>query len=426
MEENISFMIILILLIATFSAFINEKILKLSETTGFTILSIAFSLIIVFCLKLSIDHSLFKFINKLSENIKEINFQKIVLNYLIGFLLFATTLHVNVLNLKNIFKNILYLATLGVVISAIVTGYLMHYIFALLNLKISISVCLIFGALIAPTDPITVIGVLKNNSKIPERTKQIILGESLFNDATGVLLITILTMLFINNGFISNDISSINYHEILHVLYQDVVLSIIFSGLVGFLVGKIIKSSKNGTTILMTTLLTAYFVYNTCNIYALSAPLSMVVLGLIVGHYLRKSDFKDNIYNFWEIIEELLNSCLFVLIGLKIITLNISTSGVFIGVIAVFIVMVARYISIIIPSLFLKTKSEKYINVNKKSLLMTLGGVRGGISLALVLSIDSLPNIIVLTTYVVVIASIIIQSYLFEIYCNKIKICWDC
>ena len=427
MNDNIHILIILVLFIATLSAFLNEKILKLSETTGFTIFSMLFSFMITIGLKFSIDHSLFKYFNLLELSVKNIPFQEIVLNYFVGYLLFATTLHINVLKLKTIAKNISYLATFGVIISAFATGYLVYLLFYILNVNIPFSVCLIFGALISPTDPVAVIGVLKNNKSIPIRTQRIILGESLFNDATGILLLTILTTIFIENGVVTQNIKSINLSEMSHLFLNEVIYSILIALSFGLFIGKvIIKRTNNSSTALLLTLFVSGVVYNICNIYHFSAPLAMVVLGLTIGHYLRESNVDNKkIEDFWTFIDDLLNSCLFVLIGLKVLTISLNLFWFLIGGVVIILVMFSRYISIIIPSVFIKSKCETFNNINKKSILMTFGGVRGGISLALALSIEGLPDIIIYVTYSVVVLSIIIQSYIFELYSRKTNINWD-
>lgn len=427
MNNNFHLLIILILFIATIAAFFNEKILKLSETTGLTIFSILFSFIITIGLKYSMDHSIFKFLNHLELSIKTIQFQEIVLNYLVGYLLFATTLHVNVVKLKSIAKNIAYLATIGVVISAFITGYLLYFLLHFLNIDIPLSSCLIFGALISPTDPIAVMGVLKNNKNIPIHTQRKILGESLFNDATGILLLTILITIFTSNGIIGVNVQHLDYNEILKLFFNEVILTLALALFVGWFIGKkIISRTNSSSTALLLTLFSSGFVYNLCNIYHLSSPLAMVVLGLTLGHYLRATKLDNTkIDDFWNIVDDLLNTCLFVLIGLKVLTIDLDLYWFLIGGIVIFVIMFARYISIIIPSLFIKSRYENFYNVNKKSLLMTLGGVRGGISLALALSIIGLPNILIYITYSVVVLSIVCQSYLFEIYCKKTTIKWD-
>lgn len=427
MNNNVHILIVLILCIAMLSAFLNEKLLKLSETTGFTIFSMLFSFLITICLKFSMEHSIFKYINLLEHSIKNIPFQEIVLNYFVGYLLFATTLHMNVLKLKQIAKNISYLATIGVIISAFATGSLLFGLFYILNISVPFSACLIFGALISPTDPVAVISVLKNNKSIPIRTQRIILGESLFNDATGILLLTILTTIFIENGVITTNFNSININDISHLFLNEVIISILIAVILGVIFGKfIILKTKNSSTALLITLFVAGLLYNICNIYHFSAPLAMVVLGLTIGHYLRESKVDNKkIEDFWTFVDDLLNSCLFVLIGLKILTLDISVYWLILGGITIILVMLSRYISVIIPSIIIKTKCESFNNINKKSLLMTFGGVRGGISLALALSIEGLPNVLICVTYSVVVLSIVIQSYIFELYSRKTNINWE-
>lgn len=424
--------------IAAFSAYLNEKFLKLSKTIGFTIFSMVFSLLIIGIVKIAIDYDIGKFAKTYHDQIQNLDFQKIVMNYLIGYLLFATALHTNMLKLKNLAKNITYLATIGVIISALITGTLLYLSTSALGINIDISYCLIFGALISPTDPVAVMSVLKKDNKIPSDIKKIILGESLFNDATGILLLTICVSVFINSKTSHN----IDYYQILHILYHEVFLTVILTILFGIVFGKLfLKNIKTSSTGLLLTLFSSALVYNICQTFDFSAPLAMVIFGLISGYYLKESKTDTTrITDFWDIIDDILNSCLFVLIGLKVLTLNISFFYLMAGLIGISIIFASRYVSIIIPSLILKipllfktgafSENNKNIaieelsNINKKSIVMTLGGIRGGISLALALSINNLPIIIVSLTYSVVILSIIVQSTLFEKYIQKTQIKW--
>lgn len=423
---NISFLIILILAISSIAALINEKTIKLNETTGLTIFSMLFSFILTVLFKIGIESNYFTL---LYSTVQTIPFKEIVLNYFVGFLLFAATLHFNVLDLKYIARKITYLATFGVIISAIITACLIYYTFGLMNLPLPFSACLIFGALISPTDPVAVIGVLKNNKNIPKNTQNTILAESLFNDATGILLLTIIVSIFVSSdGVLLAKVNSLSTKEISHMFINEVVFSILLALGFGILIGKfIIQNTKNHSTALLLTLFSSMTVYTICNYFHFSAPLAMVVLGLTMGYFLRKSKIDNKkIEDFWVFVDDILNSFLFVLIGLKILTIEINLYWLILGVLVIIFVMISRYISVIIPQfIFMKKNKESLNNINKKSLLMTLGGVRGGISLALALSINGLPDEFIYITYTVVVLSIIVQSYIFELYSKKTNIKWE-
>lgn len=413
MISTLHFLIIAVVAIAGFSAFLNENILKFSRTIGLTIFSMGFSLLLTLSVKFTIDFNFLNQAKDLHEILMKINFQNIVMNYLIGYLLFATALHTNFVKLKNVAKNITYLATIGVLISAFLTGVLMYYTSQLMGLSIPIGACLIFGALISPTDPVAVMSVLKKDKKLSPDMKITIIGESLFNDATGILLLTILYSVF------SGDNSTINYHEVLHILYHEVVLSVAFACVFGFFFGKFfltyIKTSQSG---ILLTIFSSGTVYLVCQNYGMSAPLAMVVFGLISGYYLHLSALDTaKVNDFWSVVDDILNSLLFVLIGLKILSLDISFKYILLGVVASIVIAFSRYISIITPLLF---SSDSLKNKMNKSLIMTLGGVRGGISLALALSLINVPPDIVYITYVVVVLSIISQSTIFEKYIKRL------
>lgn len=409
------YVVVLIIAIAGFSAFINETFFKFSRTIGFTVFSMLFSLFLTFIVKIAIDLNISNTAKDIHYSLQNIDFQYIVMNYLIGYLLFATALHTNIVKLKSVIKNISYLATLGVVISALLTGLILYVFFLLFNVKVGLGACLIFGALISPTDPVAVMSVLKKNKTLDSNLKITIIGESLFNDATGILLLIIFYSIF------SGTNNSINYAEIINLMYHEVFLSILFSILVGLVFGKfILKKVKSSQTGILLTVFIAGFVYLVCQKTHLSAPLSMVILGLICGYFLTLSKLDTTKVNeFWGIVDDILNSCLFVLIGLKILSMDINLIFIFLGVITLLVISLSRFSSILLPILFYKnyTLEEKM----KRSIVMTLGGVRGGISLALALSLTEFPKDLIYITYIVVILSIIFQSTLFEKYVLKIS-----
>lgn len=404
------YIVILIITIAGLSSFFNESFFKFSKTIGFTVFSMIFSLILTLSVKAAMDLNFLSNAKDIHYSIQKIDFQYIVMNYLVGYLLFATALHTNIVKLKSAITKISYLATVGVIVSAIITGGGMYMILGTFGLNINLGACLIFGALISPTDPVAVMSVLKKNKSLSSDLKITIIGESLFNDATGILLLTIFTTIF------SGVDNTINFKEIMHLMYHEVFLTILFVGVFGSLFGKfVLKKIRSSQTGILLTISSAGFVYLFCQKNHMSAPLAMVIFGLLSGYFLNLSPLDTNKVNdFWGIVDDILNSCLFVLIGLKVLSMNFSILFILIGIGSILVISMSRYFSILIPLVFNKkyTLKEKLHYSN----IMTLGGVRGGISLALALSLAHFPTELIYITYIVVILSIVFQSTFFDKY----------
>ena len=282
---NIHFILISIIGVGAFSSYLNDNFLKLSKTIGFTIFSMIFSLLFVFFMKLCLLFNIGNSVKIFHDQIQNLDFQKIVMNYLVGYLLYATALHTNILQLKKNILNISYLATIGVLVSATLTGLLLYFISNTMGFHIELKYFFIFGALISPTDPVAVFNVLKNNENIPQKIKKIIIGESLFNDATGILLLTFLITIFLNSGKMNG------FQNIFHLIMYDIVYTVFFAVTSGLIIGEFfLKKIKTSETGILITLFSAGIIYNLSQIFNLSAPLSMVVFGLICGYYLNISN----------------------------------------------------------------------------------------------------------------------------------------
>jgi len=396
---------ILIVLSAIFG-YINVRLLKLPNTIGLMIIAIIFTLGL-FCTSY-INPALLDFAEKL---IGEIDFKTVLLDVMLGFLLFAGALHTNFDQLKVQRWPVLTFATIGVLTSTFLVGGFSYYTFGALGYDVQFIHCLLFGALISPTDPIAVLGIMKK-AGVPKKLETKIVGESLFNDGVGVVIF--LTIMSIAGGGDHGDHGGNSFNSIAILFGQEVIGGIIFGGIIGYITYRLMKSINNYEIEVMITLACVMGGYVLAHYLHLSAPLAMVVAGLIVGHDTLRDNSMSEITEefvdkFWELVDMLLNAILFVLIGLELLVIKFEMGFVIAGVIAIVLVLLARYLSLIIP---VKLFSKKLDFLPHTGKIMAWGGLRGGISIALALSLaDDMHRELILTvTYVVVVFSIIVQG----------------
>jgi len=405
----------IIFTIAAFFSFINYKWLKLPTTIGLMILSLV--LIIPITLSESIFPEFYRFFCDIIVNA---DFKTLLLNGLLSFLLFAGAMHVDISALAKEKKSILLFATLSVLISTFLVGVMVFFASVLFGLELPFLHALLFGALISPTDPIAVMAILKK-AKIAKSLGMKIEGESLFNDGigvvvfSGILLLTTITE-FHGNSEIGLEIGTLFLEEAVGGLFYGLVL-----GIVGYLFIKSLK--ENPHLAVMISLAVVMGGYAVASMIHVSGPLAMVVAGLFIGNKINinanKNKFQKTFNEFWEILDDVFNGILFVLIGLAMHLLEFNLSFLLLGIASIIIVLTARFISVFLPYSLLKHKESKPI---KTILILTWGGLRGGISIALALSLnnDQSVSIILYITYVVVIFSIIVQGLSIGSFVKKI------
>jgi Na+:H+ antiporter len=392
---------ILVVVSAAF-AYINERFVKLPYTIGAMVITIVMSVILT--ISGWVDPSL---TNPLKTLVSQIDFSKVLLEILLSFLLFAGALHTNFDQLKVQRGPILAFATFGVILSTFLIGVLMYFLLPLLGLSIDFIYCLLFGALISPTDPIAVLGILKKVG-VPKKLETKIVGESLFNDGVGVVVfLTIFAIAKVG-------IEHVTIAEIGILLLEEVAGGIVLGLGLGYLAYLLMKSIDDYSVEVLITLAIVMGGYLLAQTLHFSGPLAVVVAGLVVGHdKVRDSSMSEltemYVDKFWETSDALLNGILFVLIGLEILILPFERTYIFAGLIAIPIILMARWISLSIPILIYQ---KKLAFVPNTGLMMTWGGLRGGISIALALTLTQTmardPFLII--TYVVVIFSIVIQG----------------
>ncbi|MGB5610852.1 cation:proton antiporter [Eudoraea sp.] len=392
----------ILVFISAFFGYINIRYIKLPNTIGLTVITIFFTLGI-FALSYFDDTLL----NAERYIITQIDFRSVLLNIMLSFLLFAGALHTDLQKLKELKWPILFFATFGVLVSTLLIGTAVYFLLQGIGLEVLFINCLLFGALISPTDPIAVLGILKK-ADVPKKLEIKIVGESLFNDGVGVVIF--LTIFGLANGT-GGDFSFTN---VLTLFVHEVGGGLLLGALLGWITFKLMKSIDDYNIEVIITLATVMTGTVVAQYLHVSAPLAMVVAGLIVGgnearRYAMSAVTENYVDKFWELIDILLNTILFVLIGMELLVLDLEFEFVLAGLLAIPIALVCRFVSLIIPVNLFKTRLDFVPNTN---LIMTWGGLRGAISIALALGLtaEMQRELFLVMTYVVVIFSIIVQG----------------
>jgi CPA1 family monovalent cation:H+ antiporter len=392
---------ILIVLSAVFG-YVNVRFLKLPNTIGLMLITIVFTLA-VFALSY-FDSTL---LDAERYIITQIDFKEVLLDIMLSFMLFAGALHTNFEQLRVQRWPVLVFATLGVLVSTFLVGYGMYFILPLFGLEVQFIYCLLFGALISPTDPIAVLGILKNVGA-PKQLEAKIVGESLFNDGVGVVVfLTIFKIAQMGTA-------EIQVSEIFELFAVEVIGGIALGLAIGWITYRLMKSIDDYDIEVIITLAAVMGGTVIAQKFHLSAPLAMVTAGLLIGNDTIRSSSMSHITEsyvdkFWELIDILLNTILFVLIGMEILVLTLETSYMFAGLIAIPLVLLCRYLSLLIPVRFFEKRLDF---APKTNLIMTWGGLRGGISIALALglTIEMERDLFLVITYFIVVFSILVQG----------------
>lgn len=398
---NLFTIITILVVITAVFAYLNTRYLKLPETIGMMIIAIIFSLLLITA------GLLFPPISDFAIGfISNIDFSTVLLDIMLSFLLFAGAMHTDGSLLKANRRSITVFAILGVIISALLVGLFLYFFLQVIHTPIQFSYCLLFGALVAPTDPIAVLGIL-TKAGAPKDIEIKIVGESLFNDGIGVVLfLSLLEIITIGT-------SNVSLSDISLLLVQEIGGGILFGWILGLIGYRMMKQIDHYQSEILITLAIVMGGYLMAQLLHLSGPLAMVVAGLFTGSRSKDHAMSDTtelyVYKFWELIDVLMNAILFVLIGLEILTLDFNINYLIAGLVAIPITLLARYISLVIPA----SVFRKYIKTDRKTInLMTWGGLRGGLSIAMALSLKApLPkDQFVFMIYVVVLFSIIVQG----------------
>ncbi len=391
---------VLISLAALFS-YLNYRYLKIPTTIGIMLIALSISLGLLAADSLGLTH-----LGAHAEKmLRSIDFYKALMQGMLSFLLFAGALHVSLNDLLKQKWLILFLATVGILVSTFLVGCMSWVVLNGLGLEISFIYCLVFGALISPTDPIAVMGILKS-AGVSQSLKTKIAGESLFNDGVGVVIF--LVLLDIATGRSGADAQSISL-----LLLQEAGGGLLFGLVSGYLVFRMLRQIDNYQVEVLLTLALVMGGYALANALHVSGPIAMVVAGLIIGNHGRSLAMSEktrkHLDMFWELVDEVLNAVLFVLIGMEILVLNFRGEYLLAALVIIPIVLAARYVSVGLPVILLRRFHGFSPHVLE---ILTWSGLRGGISVALALS---LPlgierDVILAITYSVVVFSILVQG----------------
>jgi len=391
----------LLIIVSAVYSYLNARFIKLPGTIGIVSIAIIVSVITIFIDK--INPGAAHYLTSLAKNI---NFSGTVLNIMLGFLLFAGSFNLSARKLKKEMFPILLLSTFGVVLSAAIFGALFYGVTILFNVHIPLVYCFLFGALISPTDPVAVGAVIKG-SKLPQNLETIISGESLFNDGVGlVLFITIIEI-------IESGTDHVNFGKTAILFVREVFGGITLGLVMGYVAFRLMKSITDFQTIVLVSLALVMGISVLAADLHLSIPLAVVSAGLFAGNQSINFDSSEHSHQalekFWQLIDEMLNTILFVMIGLQMVDLPYLDHYWLTGAVAIIIILIARWFSIMLPLTFLR----RSLNINYSSVnILTWAGLRGGISIALALSLPFTPykHIILSGSYFIVIFSIIIQG----------------
>ncbi len=415
----------ILLSLASIFSIINLRLLKLPQTIGLMILALILSVLVTV-----IGIVFPNIFETVAQITKEFDFSLVLINVMLPFLLFAGAISINLQDLLEDKLTILLLATFGVFFSTFVVGSGLFWIiqqpvFGLNDIGLSFVDCLLFGALIAPTDPIAVLALLKNMS-LSSKTKTVIAGESLFNDGIGVVIF--LTLLNVKMEGYEN-ITAISVGTL---FVKEVVGGVLLGAFFGYFGLKLLKYIENEYVELevLITLSLVLIVSLIAFKFHLSGPIGVVILGLFLNQNIDSDHEKeglqkamgDYVYKFWHLLDETLNAILFILIGLEIILIfeSFDISYLFISILIIIICVVSRFIGVKLPLLLLSIRKSFEKNT---ALIITWGGLRGGLSVALALNLpDSIgegKSLILFLTYAVVLFTILGQGLTIKKFIKK-------
>lgn len=398
-----------LLVLAALFGYVNLKLFKLPTTIGIMLIGLILStLLLIFrdAVPLVPDAA--------DQFVESIDFNEALMEGMLSYLLFAGALHVNLGNLADQKKLVGILASFGVVFSTFLIGGVSYYLFPFFGIEMPFIWCLVFGALISPTDPVAVLGILKT-AGAPKSLETKITGESLFNDGVGVVIY--LAVLGIALGGDGDHGGVNNAGDVVKLFAVEAGGGMLFGFVIGMLAFYMLRSINNYQVEVLITLALVTAGYRLAAHWHLSGPLAMVVAGLMIGNHGRSHAMSDrtreHIDTFWELVDEVLNAVLFLLIGLELFVLDLSGSALAVGGVLIFVVLGARFVAVSIPITILKRKRTFTPGVVR---ILTWGGLRGGISVALALGIPKggahpeYREVILVVTYVIVVFSIAVQG----------------
>ena len=412
MELYYSFSVLIVL--ASLFAYINYRVLKLPSTIGIMVIAIIVSVILV----ASGDNFLPKTTNGLIKLVNSLDFTEVLMGAMLNFLLFAGGIHVNIKDLKEQFGPVVIFSTVGVIISTFAVAFGTFYLLPLVGIQMPFIYCLVFGALISPTDPVAVLSILKQ-ANVSKSLETKVAGESLFNDGMAVVVFTVVLQLAIGKDI------DLNVENIGLLLLREAGGGLLLGVLLGYSASRALRVVDDYIISVLITLSVVMGGYLIAREMHISAPLAMVAAGLFMGNFSEsfkmKSETQDYLIKFWELIDEIMNAVLFLFIGFELLLIKDLNEYLVAGGICIMIVLLARWVAIFVPTKFM---AFKYRFSPQTVKVLVWGGIRGGVSIALALSIpvNEYSQIIISITYCVVVFSIIVQGLTIAKVANPKKI----
>ncbi|MGJ3494991.1 Sodium, potassium, lithium and rubidium/H(+) antiporter [Piscirickettsia salmonis] len=391
-----------LLILATIFAYLNHRLFKMQTTIAVTLGALFTSILIIIA-----DHFGTLALHQTTQTLFEhIDFRNFLLNGILGFMLFAGSLTVDLKRLLKFKWEITSLAFLGTLASTLVIGFLSYELLQLLHIQIPFIYCLLFGALISPTDPIAVLATVKELDA-PEDLTTKIAGESLFNDGVGLVIFVTLYHI-VDSGHIPS------WQSIGLLFGQEAIGGILYGLVLGFIAYFLIKHIHDAKIEILITLCLASGGYLVAQEFLhVSGPLAMVISGIITGnltrHQVLSNQGNQHLDTFWELIDEVLNMMLFAIIGFEFISLTLNLNDFIAGALMIPLALIARFITVALPMSLFKMQRQYTPFVIT---ILTWGGLRGGLALAMALSLPEGPyrNHILIFTYCIVLFSVIVQG----------------
>lgn len=399
---------VLICVIAAFSSYVNVRYFKLPKAIGLTVISALISLLVLILVKFEP-----KLFSPVYDMLDDIGFKKLVLKIFLGYLLFASAMHLNFSTIKKFFVGIAILSSVGVILSTFIIGSLCYLIAPLVTgVTIGCIHCLIVGAILSPTDPVAVFAVFKTTKHVPEKIKATLSGEASFNDVFSIVIFLILLSIIVNGD------SNLRISEFVIMLIQEGAGGVVLGLILGMLGVKLMAKLDDGHALIIISLALVSLGSWLATRMGVSEPLAMVLCGIVIGNSepsrMVSDDSRIVLSGFWGIVDELLNAFLFVLVGIEALRMDFSPTVVVAGVALFGIMLFSRYWSVLLSLIFIEKPSRE--SFWKDNFVMTWAGLRGGVSIALVLTIpveyrsDHASSMV----YIAVLLSIFIQGITFK------------
>ena len=405
----------LLVSLAALFGYLNHRLLRLPQTIGVMAVALIASLaLLIFGAATGAASGL---LNTLRGLFGQVDLRHLVLDVLLGFLLFAGALHVNLNDLLDRRLAITSFATVSLLLCTALVGTAAYLLLPVLGVPLGFLYCLLFGALISPTDPVAVLGVMRR-AGAPRSLEAKVIGESLFNDGLGVVIFLTLLSLAPVHGEAAAHAGSAGVGGISLFLLREAGGGLAFGLAAGALGYLLLRTLDDHRLEILITLALAAGGYALASALHVSAPLAMVIIGLFIGNHGRRLAMSDttreHLDTFWELVDEILNAVLFLLIGLELLLLPLpgpwSLAGVAAALLAVPVVLGSRWVGIGLPVTLLRLAGRAF--TPRAVRVITWAGLRGGISVALALSLPSGEEraLLLLMTYVVVVFSILVQG----------------